>query len=324
MARTVGIALGGARLFAVVADDGEVVASTEMRTPRTGDRAAVLEVVVACLHEVTAQGGVSIERLAGVGVASPGAVVDGTVGQAMNLPGWSERFGLAEVLQSDVGAPVRVVNDVTAAAVAEHRRGAARGCDHALLVWVADGVGGGMVMGGRIYEGAFGVAGEFGHTVIERGGAVCPCGRRGCVEAYAGRRAIEHAVRRAVDAGRGTSCFRVADDLDADHLTPAVLREARDQGDRLVADLVDDGAEALGKGIASAVNLLDVERVVIGGPLAEALGDQFVHQVDAAARPNLFLQPPRVQIRSAELGARAGAIGAALLATTSEEDPVRP
>lgn len=319
MARRVGIALGGSRLLAVVCEaDGDVVASAEMRTPRSGDRGAVLEVLVACVHEAASQADTTVDQLAGIGVASPGAVVGGTVGQAMNLPGWSERFGLADVLQGELGGAVRVVNDVTAAAVAEHRHGAAADHDHALLVWVADGVGGGIVSGGRIYEGAFGVAGELGHTVVERGGAVCPCGRRGCVEAYAGRRAIEHAVRRAVDAGRATSCFRVAEDLGEDRLTPGVLRQARDEGDRLVADLVDDGADALGKAIASAVNLLDVEAVIIGGPLAEAMGEQFVHQIDASARPNLFLQPPRVAIRSALLGSQAVAIGAALLATDAE------
>lgn len=116
------------------------------------------------------------------------------------------------------------------------------------------------------------------------------------------------------NAGRATSCYRIAEDLGADRLTEEVLRRALELGDQLVADLVDDAADALGKGIASVVNLVDVEAVVVGGPLANELGDPFVNRVDAAARPNLFLPPPRIDILPAGLGDRAGPLGAALLA----------
>ncbi|MBW3561998.1 MAG: ROK family protein [Actinobacteria bacterium] len=312
---TVGVDIGGTKVQTVVlGDDDEVVGAARMKTPSTGDRGAAIEVLVAGVQDACDRADVAVDDIAGVGVGSPGVVVDGTVGQAENVPGWSERFRLADLLGAELERPIRVVNDVSAAAVAEHRLGAGRGCQNLLVVFVGTGVGGGLILDGEIYEGAFGAAGEFGHTVVERGGAVCPCGRRGCVEAYAGRRAMEHAARRAQDEGKHTSLFRIAEELGKDHLSSKVFKAAYEQGDPVAADLIDFGAEALGKGIASAVNLLDVEKVVIGGGLADRMGAQFLTRVESGARPALFLQPPRVEIVAAELGERGGAIGAALVA----------
>lgn len=312
---TVGVDIGGTRVHTVVLSDGdEVAGDAEMRAPRTSDRAAMVEVIAASVHEAAGQAGVSLDDIDCVGVGSPGVVLDGTVGQAVHVPGWVERFRLSEHLGNQLDKPIRLINDVTGAAVAEHRLGAGRGADDLLVVWVANGVGGGLILGGQVYEGAFGAAGEFGHTIVERGGAVCPCGRRGCIEAYAGGRAMANAAKRAVDAGQATSLFRIAEELGRERLTSDVIKEAVDQGDPLAADLVDWGAEALGKGIASAVNLLDVERVVIGGVLADRLGSQFLIRTEAAARPALFVQPPRVEFVRAELAEQGSAIGAALVA----------
>lgn len=319
---TVGVGVGGASLQVVLLDDGgELAGITKLRTPRSGDHSAVVEVLVAGVQEVMGDAGVDADEVAAIGVGVPGAVLGGTVGQAVNVPGWTERFSLAEMLEARLATRVRVMNDVTAVAVGEHRRGAGRGHDDLMVVWVGTGVGSGLIVAGRIYEGAFGVAGEFGHTVVEIGGAVCPCGRRGCVEAYAGQRALENAVTRSVDAGRSTSLFRIAEEGGADRLTPEVFRAALDEGDTLAADLIDAGARALGKGIASAVNLLDVEAVVIAGGFADELGPRFIDQIDAEARTNLFLQPPRVRIRAAELGPLGAAIGAALLAAEAADGP---
>lgn len=311
---TVGVDIGGTKVQTVVLDGDEVTGSTRMRMPRTGDRNAAIEVIVAGIHEAVDQAGGSLPDIGGLGVGSPGVVVDGTVGQAENVPGWSERFRLADLLGQELDLPIRIANDVSAAAVGEHRLGAGRDHDNLLVVFVGTGVGGGLILDGQLYEGAFGAAGELGHTVVERGGAVCPCGRRGCVEAYAGRRAMEHAARRAQDEGKHTSLFRIAEELGRSHLSSSVFKEAYDQGDPVAADLIDFGAEALGKGIASAVNLLDVERVIVGGGLADRMGERFLVRVEAAARPALFLQPPRVEIVPAALGERGGAIGAALIA----------
>ncbi len=312
---TVGVDLGGTNLFTAVVDDTDAVLGTsKLKTPTTGDHGGVLDVMVAGIHAALDDGGHRLDDVAGVGVGSPGVVIDGTVGGASNVPGFLERFSLADLLGSAVRRPVRVVNDVTAAAVGEHRRGAGVGSEHLLAVSVGTGVGGGLILGGRAYEGGAGGAGEFGHLVVRQGGAVCPCGRRGCVEAYAGRRAMTLAAERAVAAGSTTVLFDVMRERDKSRPTSGVFREALGRGDPLVADLLDEAVAALGAGIATAVNLLDVDVVVLGGGLADKLGEPFRSRVDSAMRPHLFTTPPRVRLVPAALGGSGGALGAALLA----------
>lgn len=312
---TVGVDLGGTNVQTIVlGDDDERLGWSKMKTPPTGDRATVLDVLDAGIHAALGDADLSLDDVTQIGIGTPGVVIDGTVGGASNVPGWFERFSLREGMSSKIGKPVRVANDVTAAAAAESRFGAARGFQQALVVFVGTGVGAGLVIHGKPYEGALGGAGEFGHTVVQLGGAVCPCGRRGCVEAYAGRRAMEMAADRAVAAGRETVLFSVQDDKGKARITSGVVKEALERGDELTADLVDGAVEALGAGIASAVNLLDVEVVVIGGGLADKLGEPFLRNIEAAMVPHLFLVPPKVQVAAAELGDESGALGAAVIA----------
>lgn len=311
---TVGIDLGGTNIYAVVLDGERAVGRAKLRTPATGERTEVLDVIDAAVRDALDDAGSSIDDVDGVGVGSPGVVMAGTVGGASNVPGFLERFSLADLLKQKVGRDVRVTNDVTAAAIAEHRLGAGRGTADVLGIHVGTGVGGGIILDGKPFEGGAGGAGEFGHIVVAMGGAVCTCGRRGCVEAYAGRRAMELAAERALAAGTPTILFDVMREKNKPRATSGIFKEAYDRGDPLVADLLDGAIEALGAGIASAVNLLDVDVVVLGGGLADKFGEWFRMRVDAAMRPHLFLQPPRVRVVSAELGDEGGAIGAALLA----------
>lgn len=312
---TVGVDLGGTNIQVIaLSDDDERLGWAKMRTPIDGDRTNVLEVMDAAVNDAIGDAGLGLGDVDAIGVGTPGVVIDGTVGGASNVPGWEERFSLRTGLEQRLERPVRVINDVTAAACGEHRLGAGRGTENLLVVFVGTGVGAGLVLDGKPYEGAFGGAGEFGHTVVQVGGAVCPCGRRGCVEAYAGRRAMENAVERAVAAGTDTIVPLLVEQKGRQRMTSGVVRDALAKGDPLMADLVDAGIDALGAGIASAVNLLDVERVVIGGGLADKLGASFLHRVEAAMRPSLFLVPARVDVRAAELADEGGALGAALAA----------
>jgi glucokinase len=310
---TVGLDLGGTNISVVALDDDETVGRAKVRTPTSGGRRGVLEVMVGAVHAALEHAGREHRELAAIGVGTPGVVIGGTIGGASNVPGFQERFSLADRLADALERPVRVVNDVTAAAVGEHRLGAGRGATDLLAVFAGTGVGGGLVLGGAPYEGA-GAAGEFGHLIIRQGGAVCPCGRRGCVEAYAGRRAMTLAAERAVAAGTPTILFEVMEEKGKPRPTSGVFAEAFGRGDPLVADLLDDAVDALGAGIAGTVNLLDLSVVVLGGGLADRFGEPFRARVEAAMRPLLFRQPPHVRLVAAELGDSGGAIGAALLA----------
>jgi glucokinase len=312
---TVGVDLGGTNIQVMVLDHDDARRGwAKMRTPVGGNKVHILEVMDAAIHAALGDAEVSIDDVTAIGVGTPGVVIDGTVGGAANVPGWFDRFSLRDGLQDRVHKPVRVINDVTAAAAAEHQHGAGRGYDNVFVVFVGTGVGGGLVLNGVPYEGSVGGAGEFGHTVVGMGGAMCPCGRRGCVEAYAGRRSMENAVERAIAAGEPTIVPSLVEQRGVDRITSGVIRDALAKGDPLVANLVDDCVAALGAGIASAVNLLDVEAVVLGGGLSDKLGPQFLRRVEAAMRPNLFLVPARVRVFAATLGDESGALGAALIA----------
>lgn len=311
---TVGLDLGGTNVSAVALDGSDVLGTAKHRTPTMGGRDDVIDLLAETVQVVLDSANLKRKQVTAVGVGTPGVVTRGTVGGAANVPGFQQRFALDEVLSGRVGLPVRVTNDVTAAAVGEHRLGAGRGVDNVLAVFVGTGVGGGLILDGRPFEGGAGAAGEFGHIVVRQGGAVCPCGRRGCVEAYAGRRAMVMAAERAVDGGRPSILFEVMREKGKPRPTSGVFREVLRRGDTLLEELMEDAIAALAAGLATGINLLDVDRVVVGGGLADKLGSSFLTPVIAATQRSLFQIPPRADIVAAELGDLGGAIGAALVA----------
>jgi glucokinase len=174
-------------------------------------------------------------------------------------------------------------------------------------------VGGGIVLNDAPWVGR-GAAAEIGHMVVKIGGRRCPCGRRGCMEAYAGRGSMEARARKLHKDGRKTELFKIMKKRGRERLTSGVWARALDHGDDLAFEIVGEAIEALGAGVASAVNLLDVEAVVIGGGLGVRLGEPYARKIANAMQPHLFVddRPPAIEV--AALGDLGGAIGAALLA----------
>jgi glucokinase len=318
-----GVDLGGTKIQAVVVDDADtVLGSAREPTPEEGGPADVAAAIVATMASAARAAGVATADLAGVGVGAPGTIdaAAGTVSNAGNLPGWEGSFALAEVLAKALGTKVLLGNDVSVATDAEFRLGAGRPYQSLLGVFWGTGVGGGLILDGRPWNGR-GAAGEIGHMVVEVGGRRCTCGRQGCMEAYAGRLAMEIRARETVAKGRKTVLFKIMEERGRTRLTSGVWARALDQGDKLAAHLVDRAVEALGAGIASAINLLDVEAVVIGGGMGLRLGDSHVRWIADAMMPHLFVdeRPPAVHL--AALGDLGGAIGAALLVRDAAAEP---
>lgn len=315
MAARGGIDLGGTKIQAVVVDARDaVLGQSRHPTPTDGGPADVADAIAGALREAAAAAGVAPAELAGIGVGSPG-VIDAagtTVAQARNLPGWTGAFPLADALRDRLGAPVRIGNDVQVATDAEFHLGAARPFASLLGIFWGTGVGGGLYLDGRPWLGR-GAAGEVGHMVVKQGGARCPCGRRGCMEAYAGRAALEARARRRHHDGARTDLFHLMRKHGRDRLTSGIWARALAHGDRLAHELVDEAVAAIGAGAASAVNLLDVEAVVIGGGLGLRLGEPYRERIAAAMRPHLFKDDAPPAVRLAELGDLGGAIGATLL-----------
>ncbi len=310
-----GIDLGGTKIEAIVTDSAHrVLGSARHPTPTDGGPADVANAMAAALTEAAKAASLEPADLRGVGVGSPGQVDAGAglVSHADNLPGWLASFPLAAALQSALGTPVVLGNDVSVATTAEYRLGAGKPYDSVLGVFWGTGVGGGLILNGQSWRGRGG-AGEIGHTVIDEGGRRCTCGRRGCLEAYAGRAAMEARARRLHAGGAKTTLFELAAEHDRDRLTSGIWERALEHGDKLATKLIDRAVLALGAGIGSAVNLLDVEAVIIGGGLGVRFGEPYRARIVAAMLPHLFndAHPPAVHV--AALGDLGGALGATLL-----------
>jgi glucokinase len=311
-----GLDLGGTKIqAAVLNDDGEVVGEARHPTPGKGGPPAVVDALANALGEAAEQAGVEPSGLEGVGVGSPGAVdaEAGTVADARNIPEWSdEPYPMAPELAEKVGVPVALGNDVQVAVDAEYKLGAGRGSSSLLGVFWGTGVGGGIILDGKAWLGR-GAAAEIGHMVVKNGGARCPCGRLGCMEAYAGRGAMEAKARELHEKGRDTVLFEIMEERGRVRLQSGIWERALKAEDELAIELIDRALEALGAGIASAVNLLDVETVVIGGGLGTRLGEPYVKRIEEQMLPHLFVDDRPPSVRLAALGDLGGATGAALL-----------
>ena len=308
-----GIDLGGTKIQAVIVDEHhDVKGSARHPTPTEGGPEDVAQAIANGLREAAGEAGVEVSALDGIGVGSPGIVEHGTVTTARNLPGWEGTFPLAEKLKDLLGPPVELGNDVLVATVAESELGAGREFDSLLGVFWGTGVGGCSVLEGKPWRGRGG-AGEIGHMVIKLDGARCTCGRRGCVEAYAGRAAMEIRVREQVEKGEKTDLFKVMKHHERDRLTSGVWARALEKGDKLAEQMIERAIQALAAGAASAINLLDLPAVILGGGLGVRLGDSAAERISDAMLPHLFQdsRPPRVLVAS--LGDLGGAIGATLL-----------
>jgi glucokinase len=308
-----GIDLGGTKIQAVLVDgDRKVLGEARSPTPTTGGPADVAAAMASALTEAAQAAQTQSSTLKGIGVGSPGTIEAGSVTSARNLPGWEGTFDLAGALEDSLGSQVRIANDVQVATDAEFELGAGKPYKSLLGVFWGTGVGGGLILAGEPWTGN-GAAGEIGHMVVEIDGAHCTCGRRGCMEAYAGRAAMEEHARKLADKGRKTDLFKIMKERDRPRLTSGIWARALERGDELAIHMIDRAIAALGAGIASACNLLDVESVIIGGGLGTRLGDPYAKRISEAMLPHLFAdsRPPKVHV--AGLGDLGGAVGATLL-----------
>jgi glucokinase len=303
-----GVDLGGTKILTAVVDEhGRVLHRVRVATPPSGPD-DVIEAIASTVDRVMADAGIAPGAIPAIGVGAPGPSDPrtGVVFEPPNLPGW-RNVPLAERLTAYLRVPVHVENDANAAALGEHWAGAGAGVRDLVYITVSTGVGGGLILDGRLYHGASGTAGEVGHMLVEPGGPRCGCGRLGCLEAVASGTAIAREARAAVAEGRPTALSVVpASDLDAE----AVARAASD-GDPAAREIYARVGAAMGAAVTNLVNLLGPEVVIIGGGVARA-GELVFAPVRRIVREEAFERPGTiVRIVPAALGADAGVIGAA-------------
>lgn len=293
-----GIDIGGTKIAAGVVDPaGQLVARREVPTP-TESADALVGTVIELVRDLAAEaGGLSAVGVGVAGLVDPAGAV---VRSSSHLPLRDEP--LRDRIATAVELPVRVDNDAHVGGLAEVRLGAARGAQHALLVTVGTGIGGAVIIDGRVHRGWQGAAGEIGHLIVERDGRPCFCGSRGCWEQYGSGRAL---MRAAAAAG-----------LDAAH--GSAVTAAAAAGDQRSQDVIAEIGEWVGIGIASLVAVLDPEIIVVGGGVSAA-GDYLLRPAESAFREYLTAagKRPEPSIVGASLGPDAGLIGAAELARSA-------
>jgi glucokinase len=312
----VGIDLGGTNLKGgIVSEDGRIVAKrvipsmVEEGPHRVLDR--LLEMAGVFLSEAR---GKNIP-LAGIGAITPGIVdpeYGGIPGGSANLPGW-EKIPFMKVLHERFGLPVFAHNDVTAHTLGELTYGAGAGKQNLVMASFGTGIGGGIIIGGRVYDGKIGYAGEIGHIVIRAEGRPCACGSRGCWEEYASVRGIENTSREITEEFRGESGLFTRRDPDSPHPSPQEIFELADRGDALALEIAETVGRDTAVGIGSLLNVFNPEVFVIGGGIARA--GKFYLDIILRHLPDWCLPESlrEAEVVLAGLGWEAGIVGACAL-----------
>jgi glucokinase len=310
-----GVDLGGTKIQTVVLDDrSRVIGQSRVPTPSKEGPDAIVQTIASAVGAASEEAGLATDSLIGVGVGAPGGIEPdaGILISPPNLTGFDGDFPLGPELEQQLGTRVFLGNDVSVATEAEFKLGAGKPYKSILGVFWGTGVGGGLILDGKQWAGR-GSAGEIGHVVVHPGGDKCGCGRLGCMEAYAGRGQMEAKARHRHKKGEKTRLFELMEKRGRDRLTSGIWARALAHGDKLAIELVDDAIDALGIGVASCVNVLDPEAVIIGGGLGIRLGDPYAKRIAKAMQPHLFVDDHPPDIKVATLGDLGGAMGAALL-----------
>ena len=310
-----GIDFGGTNIkVGFVTRKGHVVDSLVVPTAECPSPEAFVRRMRQSIDTLRVRTRIPARRVRGVGIGAPG-LIDmrrGVIHRLVNVPGHWAGVPLAKLLSARIHRPCVMDNDVNVVALGEWRFGAGRGTRESLYVTLGTGVGGGLVVNGGLVRGVSGSAGEIGHLCLDAKGPPCACGGRGCLEALIGTAAILQRARASMRRGHSPVLARLMRKVTGT-LTPALISRAARSGDRGAVRLWRDVGSLLGIGLASAVNLLNPERVVIGGGIANAWR-WFAPSLRAALRARAFALPgAAVRIVRARLGARAGIVGGAVL-----------
>lgn len=313
----VGVDLGGTSMRALVVDAGnKILAVEKIPTKRDQRPFQLIADVAAMILDTVESARLNRSDLAAVSIGAPAAVDPerGIVHEAPNL-GW-KNVPLGPRLKNILQVPVLVENDVNVGTVGEYALGAGQGVRSLVGVFVGTGIGGGIILNGRLYGGSRGSAAEVGHVVIQVDGPKCGCGKRGCAEALASRTAMEREVRAAIKKGEKSIVLKLMRKRNKTRMTSSVIEAALKKKDPVMRKVLKRAEYRLGILVANVVNVLDPEAVVIGGGIAERLQEDFVAPIRETAY-KYFLnsgEAKRVKIVAGSLGDNAGPLGAVVLA----------
>lgn len=312
----VGVDLGGTKILSgVFKNSYEPLAITKLSTKSQRGVAKVVERIARCVQDAVDEADLSLKDIAGVGIGAPGSVdfSSGTVIFAPNLEGWKD-VPLKKDLEKSLGVPVFVENDCNISMLGVHVAELKAKPRNALGIFVGTGIGGGLILDGKLYSGFSHAAGEIGHMVLEVNGPKCGCGNKGCFEALASRTAIFQQIKAGIKDGQKTILTEMLGS-DLSDLRSGDLRKALRRGDKFVDRVLAEAAEYIGIATANLINILNPEVVVLGGGVMEALQDEMMSVIVETARDYAMPGTMKgVEILASQLGDDAGITGAAVLA----------
>ena len=310
----VGVDIGGTNVkIALVDKKGEISYPKTVPTRAEMGYEYTIGNITQCIKDLMTEANITTNDIEGIGFGFPGQIDcdNGIVRILPNIPGWID-VPIAEIMQKEFNVPVKVDNDVRCAALAELNYGAGKGCHNLICITVGTGIGSGIIINNKLVRGASNAAGEIGHIKMEmHNGLMCGCGDTGCFEAYASGPAIVAMAKDYVRGGKSAKFREIAGSTAA--ITPAIVCQAAKEGDVVAQRIFTRMGEYLGIGLASVVNLLNPEKIVVGGGVADA-GDLLLEPLRKTLKDRAMpIQGAAVEVVPAQLGNTAGIIGSSLL-----------
>ena len=308
----IGIDVGGTNVkIALVGENGNILNSNSVPTRAEMGYEYTVNNIKEAIHVLLKETGSNSKDIQGIGFGFPGQVnyKSGIVRLAPNIPGWVE-VPIAKMIEDEFHIPTRADNDVRCAALGELNFGAGKGCENLICITVGTGIGSGLIVNGKLVRGAANAAGEIGHIKLQmHDGPICGCGDAGCMEAFASGPSIVAMAEEYIAGGKSTKYRELANP----DITPRIVFEAAKAGDPVAIRIFKIMGEYIGIGLSSVINLLNPEKVIIGGGVA-ASGDFLMDSIkETVKRRAMKIAGETVQIVPAELGNTAGVIGASLL-----------
>lgn len=310
---SIGIDLGGTKILIglVEKESGKVVSHIKKKTKKEKGPENIVRKMVEGVEELLEESGKSFTEISSIGIGSAGQIdrKNGIIIGAPNLDCYN--LNLKEILQNKFNIPVFVGNDVEVATIGEQKFGAGKGCADFVCVFVGTGIGSAIVKNGHIIYGATGTAGELGHIIVDLNGRPCACGAHGCLEAYASRSAIETRIEGALKKGRKSCISEYLE--EGKTITSSMIRKSIEREDELVTQCVSEASEYLSGGLASVINLINPELIILGGGLIEAVDYFYKQTIKKAKSKSLPVPAEKIRFSKTILGDYSGVIGAALL-----------
>ncbi len=312
MAKRIGIDVGGTNVKIALVDDGKIIYSNSVPTYAQMGYEYTVNNIKQAIRDLMKETETTAADIKGIGFDFPGQVdyKTGVVKLAPNIPGWVN-VPIAQMIEEEFHIPTRIDNDVRCAALGEMNFGAGKGCQNFVCITVGTGIGSGLVVNGQLVRGAANAAGEIGHIKLQmQNGPICGCGDTGCLEAFASGPSIVAMAQDYLKSGKSTKFREMAGDGE---ITPYIVAKAAEAGDPVAKRIFTIIGEYVGMGLVSVINLLNPEKVIIGGGVAEA-GDLLLEPIRKTVMERaMVVARESVEIVPAELGNSAGVIGASML-----------